>query len=71
VLILVQRLQSKSTSDSVGALKTNPFGAILIEFGDTKKWYTFSGLDLVPNSSKKLIGGLSCMQKGQKCIQIL
>jgi len=71
VLILVQQHQHKSTSDSVGAPKTNYFAAIVIEFGDTKKCYTFSGLELVPKSSKKLIGGLSCMPKGQKCIQIL
>jgi len=43
---------------------------MFIEFGDTKK-YTFSGLELVPKSSKKLIGGLSCMQKAQKCIHTL
>jgi len=71
VLILVQQPQHKSTSDSVGALKTNHFGAVLIEFGDTKKCYTFSGLELLPKSSRKLIGGLSCMHKGLKCIQIL
>ena len=70
-LILVQRSQHKSASDSVGAPNTNHFGAILIEFCDTKKCYTFSGLEVVPKSSKKLIGGLSCMHKGQKCIQIL
>jgi len=70
VLILVQQPQHKSTSDSIGAPKTNPFCAILTEFGDTKKCYTFSALELVPKSSKKLIGGLSCMHKGQKCIQI-
>ena len=28
----------------------NHFGAILIEFGDTKKCYTFSGLEIVPKS---------------------
>jgi len=71
VLILVQRPQHKSTLDSVGEPKTSHFCSILIEFGDTKKCYTFSGLELVPKSSKKLIGGLSCMHKGQKCIQIL
>ena len=71
MLILVQRPQHKSTSDPVGAPKNNQFGAIFIEFGDTKKCYTFSGLGLVPKSSKKLIGGLSCMHKGQKCIQTL
>ena len=69
MLILVQRPQHKSTSDPVGAPKNNQFGAIFIEFGDTKKCYTFSGLGLVPKSSKKLIGGLSCMHNGQKCIQ--
>ena len=35
VLILVQRPQHKSTSDSVWAPKTNHYGAIFIEFGDT------------------------------------
>ena len=69
--ILVQRPQHNRTSDSTGEPKTNHFNAILIEFGDTKKCYTFTGLELVPKSSKKLIGGLSCMHKGQKCIQIL
>ena len=48
VLILVQRLQHKGTSDSVGAPKTNHFGAIFIEFGDTKKCHTFWGLELLP-----------------------
>ena len=67
----MKRPQHKSTSYSVGALKPNHFGAILIDFGDTKKCYTFSGLELVPKSNRKLIGGLSCMHKGQKCIQIL
>jgi len=71
VRILVQRPQHKSTSNSVGAPKTNHSGAILTEFGDTQKCYTFSGLELVPKSSKKLIGGHTCMHKGQKCIQIL
>jgi len=71
VLILVQRPQRKSTSDPVGAPKNNAFGAILIEFGDTKKCCTFSGLELVPKSSKTLIGALNCNHKGQKCIQTL
>ena len=31
----------------------------------------FFRLELVPKSSKKQIGGLSCMYKGQKCIQTL
>ena len=45
--------------------------ALFLEFGDTKKCYTFSGLELVPKRSKELIGGLSCMHKGQKCSQTL
>ena len=69
VLILVQRPQHKSTSDPVGAPKNNQFGAILIEFGDTKKCCTFSGLELVPKSRRKLIGALSCMHKAPKCIK--
>ena len=71
VLIFVQRPQHKSTSDPVAAPKNNAFGAILIEFGDTKKCCTFSGLDLVPKSRKKLIAALSCMCKRPKCIQTL
>ena len=71
VLIFVQRPQHKSTSDPVAAPKNNAFGAIFIEFGDTKKCCTFSGLDLVPKSRKKLIAALSCMRKGPKCIQTL
>jgi len=71
VLILVQRPQHKSTLDPVGAPKNNPFGAIFIEFGDTKKCCTFSLLELAPKSRKKLIGALSCMHKGPKCIQTL
>jgi len=71
VLILVQRPQHKSTSDPVAAPKNNPFGAIFIGFGDTIKCCTFSGLELVPKSRKKLIGALSCMHKGPKCIQTL
>ena len=50
VLILVQRPQHKSASDSVQASKKNHFGAILAEFGDTKKCYLFSGLGLVAKS---------------------
>jgi len=71
VLILVQRPQHKTTSDPVGAPKSNPFGAIFIEFGDTKKCCTFSGHELVLKSRKKLIGALSCMHKGSKSIQTL
>ena len=47
VLILVQRPQHKGTSDSVRPPQKNHFGAILIEFGDTKKCHTFRGLELV------------------------
>ena len=71
MLILVQRSHHKNTSVLVGAPKNNQFGAIFIEFGDTKKCYTFSGLELVPKSTTKLIGGLSCMHTGPKCIQTL
>ena len=51
--------------------KNIPFGTIFIEFGDTKKCCTLSGLELAPKSRKKLIGALSCMHKGPKCIQSL
>jgi len=71
VLILVHRPQHKSTSNPVGAPKNNQIGVIFIEFGDTKKCCTFSGLELVPKSRKKLIGALSCMHKGPKCIQTI
>ena len=67
----MQRPQHKSTSDPVGAPENNPFGAIFIEFGDTKKCWTLSGLELVPKSRKKLIGALSCMHKFLKCMQTL
>ena len=63
--------QHKSTPDPVAAPKNIPFGTIFIEFGDTKKCCTFSGLELAPKSRKKLIGALSCMHKGPKCIQSL
>ena len=71
MLVLVQRPQHKSTPDPVAAPKNISFGTILIEFGDTKKCCTFSGLELAPKSRKKLIGALSCMHKGPKCIQSL
>ena len=71
MLILVQRPQHKSTPDPVAAPKNIPFGTIFIEFGDTKTCCTFSGLKLAPKSRKKLIGVLSCMHKGPKCIQSL
>ena len=71
MLVLVQRPQHKSTPDPVAAPKNIPFGTIFIEFGDTKKCCTFSGFELAPKSRKKLIGALSCMHKGTKCIQSL
>ena len=71
MLVLVQRPQHKSTPDLVAAPKNIPFGTIYIEFGDTKKCCTFSGLELAPKSRKKLIGALSCIHKGPKCIQSL
>ena len=71
MLVLVQRPQHKSTPAPVAAPKKIPFGTIFIEFGDTKKCCTFSGLELAPKSRKKLIGALSCMHKGPKCIQSL
>ena len=71
MLVLVQRPQHKSTPHPVAAPKNIPFGTIFIEFGDTKKCCTFSGLELAPKSRKKLIGALSCMHKGPKCIQSL
>ena len=67
----MQRPQHKSTPDPVAAQKNFPFGTIFIEFGDTKTCCTFSGLELAPKSRKKLIGALSCMHKGPKCIQSL
>ena len=71
MLVLAQRPQHKSTPDPVAAPKNIPFGTIFIEFGDTKKCCTFSGLELAPKSRKKLIGARSCMHKGPKCIQSL
>ena len=71
MLVLLQRPQHKSTPDRVVAPKDIPFGTIFIEFGDTKKCCTFSGIELAPKSRKKLTGALSCMHKGPKCIQSL
>ena len=71
MLVLVQRPQHKRTPDPVAAPKNIPFGTIFIEFGDTKKCCTFSGLELAPKSRKNLIGALSGMHKGPKCIQSL
>ena len=50
--VLVQRPQHESTPDPVAAPKNIPFGTIFIEFGDTKKCFTFSGLELAPKSRK-------------------
>ena len=71
MLVLVQRSQHKSTPDPVATPKNIPFGTIFIQFGDTKKCCTFSGLELAPKRRKKLIGALSCMHNGPKCIQSL
>jgi len=37
--------QAQNTPDPVAAPKNIPFGTILIEFGDTKKCYTFQALN--------------------------
>jgi len=71
VLILVQRPQQKSTPDPVAAPKKIPFGTIFIEFGDTKKCCSFSGLKFAPKSRTNPIGALCFMHKGPKCIQSL
>ena len=68
---LVQRPQHKSTPDPVAAPKNIPCGTIFIEFGDTKKCCTFSGLELAQKIRKKPIGALSCMHRGPKCIESL
>ena len=52
VLILVQQPQHKSTPDPVAAPKNIPSGTIFIEFGDTKKCCTFSGLELAQKAEK-------------------
>ena len=71
MLVLVQLPQHKSTPDPVAAPKNIPFGTIFHRICDTKKCCTFSGLELALKSRKKLIGALSCMHKGPKCIQSL
>jgi len=45
--------------------------AIFIEFGDTKKCCTFSGLELVPKSRKKANWRSQLHAKRSKCIQTL
>ena len=52
MLVLVQRPQHKSTPDPVAAPKNIPYDTIFIEFGDTKKCCTFSGLELAPKAEK-------------------
>ena len=52
VLILVQRPQHKSTSDPVEAPKNSTFGAIFIEFGDTKNAAPFQGLNWSQKAEK-------------------
>ena len=71
MLVLVQRPQHKSTPDPLRHQKTFHLALFFSNFGDTKKCCTFSGLELAPKSRKKLIGPLSCMHKGPKCIQSL
>ena len=66
VLILEQRPQHKSTSDCLRAPKTNHFGAIFIEFGDTKKFHTFGGLELVPKRESAVSAACTKVQKSFK-----
>ena len=51
--------------------KTFHLELFLSNLANTKKCCTFSGLELAPKSRKKLIGALTCMHKGPKCIQTL
>ena len=51
--------------------KTFHLALFLSNLAILKKCCTFSGLELAPKSRKKLIGALSCMHKGPKCIQSL
>ena len=71
VLVLVQRPQHKSTPDPVAAPKNIPFGTIFIEFGDTKKCCTFSGLELAPKSRKKANWRSQLHAQRSQCIQSL
>ena len=48
MLVLVQRPKNKSIPDPAAAPKNIPFGTIFIEFGDTKKCCTLSGLEITP-----------------------
>ena len=58
VLTLVQQPQHKSTSYFSKAPIRNHFGAIFIEFGDTKKSHTFRGLEFVPK--RQLAVSVAC-----------
>ena len=71
MMVLVKTAPAQKHPRSRCGTKNIPFGTIFIEFGDTKKCCTFSGLELAPKSRKKLIGALSCMHKGPKCIHYL
>ena len=51
--------------------KTFHLALFLSNLAKLKTCCTFSGLELAPKSRKKLIGALSCMHKGHKCIQSL
>ena len=61
MLVLVQRPQHKCTPDPVAAPKNIPFGTIFIEFGDTKKCCTFSGLDS-PEGFALLLGQCAALR---------
>ena len=52
-MILVQRPQHKNTSDPVEAPKTIHLSLFVIEFGDTKKYCTFSGREFSHERQKK------------------
>ena len=49
--------------------KTFHLALFLSNLAILKSAALFSGLELAPKSRKKLIGALSCMHKGPKCIQ--
>ena len=55
----------KQPRSRCGKKKNIPFGTIFIEFGDTKKCSTFSGLELAPKSKKKLIGTTPFLASGK------
>ena len=51
--------------------KTFHLALFLSNLAILKSAALFPGLELAPKSRKKLIGALSCMHKGPKCIQSL